>query len=92
MRYHIICSVLRPYVLPYEIIMEKATHNIIRKSELIQTVPIPEYRDISITITVCAREPIICVSSNPRFTGITCTEQGIQPYSVLYFNVICILH
>ena len=50
--------------------------NRISKSELIQTVPIPKYRDVCKTIMVLPHTHLRHISSYPRFTGLTCTAQG----------------
>ena len=45
--------------------------NIMKKSELIQTVPVPKSCDFSETITVCTPSPMSRVSKYLRFTGLT---------------------
>ena len=50
--------------------------NIIGNSKLIQTVPIAKSGNIGKSITLCACTPLICVSSHPIFTKLTCPAQG----------------
>ena len=50
--------------------------NIIRRNKLIQTFPIPKSRDFSDTLTVYTCSPLRCVSSHPRFTGLTYPAWG----------------
>ena len=80
-----IMPVIRPDILLSDTLMEAADmillnkphslQNRISKSGLIQTVPIPKPRDVCKTIMVLPHTPMRHISSNPRFTGLTCTPQ-----------------
>ena len=65
-------------------------HNIIRKSEFIQTVTILKSRDFRETITVFPCSPLRRVFSHLRFTGLSCPVWGyttwrlVLVYSFLY--------
>ena len=70
--------IFHTYVGSYTVTSNKTifTSKIIRKSEIIQTVPIPKSCGVIETIKIRAHAPLRRSSICPRFTGLPCPARG----------------
>ena len=64
--------------------------SIIRIVERMKIVTITKYHDFRKTITVCTCTTMRCISSNPRFTGLSCPVQGYKTcWNIKVTVVVC---